>query len=370
MSHRSNALPSSKKTHSEKHKQILKQLLKETPNRSCADCKTAKNPRWASWSLGCFICIRCSGIHRSMGTHISKVKSVDLDAWTDDQIENMVLWGNDKCNTFWEAKLPDSYIPDSSKIESFIRTKYDIKKWAASSHIPDPLSIKVSSGTTSTTAVQPQASKMSQQSSQTSSISDSFDLLSSSNHSGLLEEDFGAFTSSPSPKPQLPEKANNNGNNSNNSNNSLKFPIATVQSAQSTGGSINGRPDLKKSILSLYSSPSASTSFIPQQPRLQTPGQIPSSINGLGNSLSGLNLGSRSTPASPPLSLKSANVASGNSGNIAGAGSGVSASTNDWKNEWSDSNSSVSNKWNQPATTGSSSSANDLDNELFKNVWS
>ena len=146
----------------------------------------------------------------------------------------------------------------------------------------------------------------------------------------------------------------------------------------------------------LYSSPSASTSFIPQQPRLQTPGQIPSSINGLGNSLLGLNLGSRSTPASPPLSLKSANVgasssssfnslnnfqgtsfasqkserASGNSGNIAGAGSGVSASTNDWKNEWSDSNSSVSNKWNQPATTGSSSSANDLDNELFKNVWS
>lgn len=39
------------------------------------------------WYLrGCFICIRCSGIHRSMGTHISKVKSVDLDMWTPDQM--------------------------------------------------------------------------------------------------------------------------------------------------------------------------------------------------------------------------------------------------------------------------------------------
>jgi hypothetical protein len=35
---------------------------------------------------GVFICIRCSGIHRSMGTHISKVKSVDLDVWTPEQM--------------------------------------------------------------------------------------------------------------------------------------------------------------------------------------------------------------------------------------------------------------------------------------------
>ena len=35
---------------------------------------------------GVFLCIRCSGIHRSMGTHISKVKSVDLDVWTPEQM--------------------------------------------------------------------------------------------------------------------------------------------------------------------------------------------------------------------------------------------------------------------------------------------
>ena len=46
------------------------------------------DPRWASWNLGIFICIRCSGIHRGMGTHISRVKSVDLDAWTDEQLQS------------------------------------------------------------------------------------------------------------------------------------------------------------------------------------------------------------------------------------------------------------------------------------------
>lgn len=35
---------------------------------------------------GVFLCIRCSGIHRGMGTHISKVKSIDLDAWTPEQM--------------------------------------------------------------------------------------------------------------------------------------------------------------------------------------------------------------------------------------------------------------------------------------------
>ena len=42
-------------------------------NQTCADCPT-KGPRWASWNLGCFICIRCSGIHRSIGVHITKVQ--------------------------------------------------------------------------------------------------------------------------------------------------------------------------------------------------------------------------------------------------------------------------------------------------------
>lgn len=46
-----------------------------------------KDPRWASYSLGVFLCIRCAGIHRKMGTHISKVKSITMDQWTSEQIE-------------------------------------------------------------------------------------------------------------------------------------------------------------------------------------------------------------------------------------------------------------------------------------------
>lgn len=44
-------------------------------------------PRWASWNLGVFICIRCAGIHRNLGVHISRVKSVNLDQWTPEQIQ-------------------------------------------------------------------------------------------------------------------------------------------------------------------------------------------------------------------------------------------------------------------------------------------
>ena len=44
------------------------------------------DPRWASWNIGVFICIRCAGFHRNLGVHISKVKSVNLDSWTAEQL--------------------------------------------------------------------------------------------------------------------------------------------------------------------------------------------------------------------------------------------------------------------------------------------
>lgn len=83
---------------SEQNRSTLKSLVKLESNKSCADCKRNKHPRWASWNLGIFICIRCSGIHRGMGTHISRVKSVDLDTWTDEQLGMMLKWGNSRAN--------------------------------------------------------------------------------------------------------------------------------------------------------------------------------------------------------------------------------------------------------------------------------
>ncbi|EXJ89255.1 hypothetical protein A1O3_02321 [Capronia epimyces CBS 606.96] len=121
--------------------QTLKALVKLEGNKVCADCKRNKHPRWASWNLGVFICIRCSGIHRGMGTHISRVKSVDLDAWTDEQLQSILKWGNSRANKYWEAKLAPGHVPSEAKIENFIRTKYESKRWVMDGPMPDPSSL-------------------------------------------------------------------------------------------------------------------------------------------------------------------------------------------------------------------------------------
>lgn len=119
----------------------IKNLLKLESNKVCADCKRNKHPRWASWNLGVFICIRCSGIHRGMGTHISRVKSVDLDSWTDEQLQSILSWGNARANKYWEAKLAAGHAPSEGKIENFIRTKYELKRWTMDGPIPDPATL-------------------------------------------------------------------------------------------------------------------------------------------------------------------------------------------------------------------------------------
>lgn len=103
-----------------------------------ADVNHLPDPRWASWNLGVFICIRCSGIHRGMGTHISRVKSVDLDSWTDEQLQSVLSWGNARANKYWEAKLAPGHAPSEAKIENFIRTKYELKRWSMDGPRPDP----------------------------------------------------------------------------------------------------------------------------------------------------------------------------------------------------------------------------------------
>ncbi|CAO3614255.1 unnamed protein product [Mucor hiemalis] len=120
----------------EKNAKVLKALLQKTPNKYCANCKK-KDARWASWNLGIFVCIRCSGIHRSLGVHVSKVKSVDLDTWVQDQVENMVQWGNERANKYWEANFRDKK-PSESNMDAWIRAKYEQKRWAMKGPIPDP----------------------------------------------------------------------------------------------------------------------------------------------------------------------------------------------------------------------------------------
>ncbi|KAK2655469.1 hypothetical protein Ddye_008521 [Dipteronia dyeriana] len=109
-----------------RHSKILEGLLKLEENKECADCQS-RGPRWASVNLGIFICMQCSGIHRSLGVHISQVRSITLDTWLPEQVAFMQSMGNDKSNKYWEAQLPPDC--DRRSFEKFIRAKYAEKRW-------------------------------------------------------------------------------------------------------------------------------------------------------------------------------------------------------------------------------------------------
>jgi hypothetical protein len=74
----------------ETNRESLKRLQKVPGNSECADCQ-APNPEWACTNLGIIVCIECSGIHRSLGVHVSKVRSVILDKWESEAIEVSVI---------------------------------------------------------------------------------------------------------------------------------------------------------------------------------------------------------------------------------------------------------------------------------------
>uniref|UniRef100_A0A668A1U9 Arf-GAP with GTPase, ANK repeat and PH domain-containing protein 1 n=1 Tax=Myripristis murdjan TaxID=586833 RepID=A0A668A1U9_9TELE len=94
------------------------------------------NPDWASLNLGALICIECSGIHRNLGTHLSRVRSLDLDEWPLELIKVMSAIGNELANSVWEANAQGRLkpAPDASREERerWIRAKYEQRLFVAS----------------------------------------------------------------------------------------------------------------------------------------------------------------------------------------------------------------------------------------------
>ncbi|CAK1598426.1 unnamed protein product [Parnassius mnemosyne] len=104
-------------------------------NDQCCDCG-ALDPDWASLNLGILICIECSGIHRNLGSHISRVRSLDLDEWPLSHVSVMVSIGNALANSIWEADLRGHIKPIATSSreekERWIRLKYERRAFLSS----------------------------------------------------------------------------------------------------------------------------------------------------------------------------------------------------------------------------------------------
>eukprot|EP00759_Apiculatamorpha_spiralis_P028313 PhF_6_TR30776/c0_g1_i1/m.45328/K12486/SMAP; stromal membrane-associated protein len=111
----------------------LEVLCSQDKNTYCADCH-AHGTVWAVVNYGIFICMKCSGIHRGLGSHISKVRSIQLDKWAPEDVEFMRIMGNQRAALMWEHSLRPGIRPtessDDSKLLGFITAKYVNKEYA------------------------------------------------------------------------------------------------------------------------------------------------------------------------------------------------------------------------------------------------
>ena len=113
---------------------VFSRILERPENQSCADCRSTR-PNWYSLNFGVIICYNCSGEHRNLGLHITRVISTKLDCWTTEEIAVAEAVGNQRANRFWEAKKPSTAAQQLSSSASqterrnYIKEKYIKKTW-------------------------------------------------------------------------------------------------------------------------------------------------------------------------------------------------------------------------------------------------
>lgn len=136
--------------------QLIRQVQALTGNDRCVDCSTTKDkPTWLSTNLGVLVCIECSGIHRDLGVHISRIQSLTLDNINTSQLLIAHNMGNDFFNEIFESKLRQLELlaadiaspnfdtpklkPNSSMEQrcQFINAKYIQKKFCQNIHRDD-----------------------------------------------------------------------------------------------------------------------------------------------------------------------------------------------------------------------------------------